>query len=528
MPKIINPSKLSNDDIKNLFIFFEEQKTLGIQRWTQGHAYTFEDKTEFSFAYDVIQRKRKDGKEGVRYEFISSLCVGKGGYSSIYEIDGTLKITSDNILYKQYGYKNKTRVVKIQEHSAAYPLQCVLSEYHFSKQADHLAIKEPVIDGQTSFTVMRKMKGRDLIDIIIDDHSGKHPLSNQQRMDLSKALLKALKEQVTDKGLVHRDIKGENIRVDMTSPDPIQIYDFAFTMPINKPDGTYPGSISYAPPEQFFSERQTEKIDVFSMGRVLALLWRVDKASYMYSDMDLVVYNASHINLDTLFMGIDGLSAENAHQIRSTLQSMLINDSAARITIEEAIEQFSCIELSSDTPGAKLSTAALINALGLPTAQTQAIHQAVFMESKKQIAGILEKISFLKNKVLDLKRINEERTAQHLQDLIARLEIIILSLHAMDKVNYDINIIQSIQECQQLIHINKELFKEQDYHTEPILANMGLALAGLGAIYFAARMVNLALTGNFMFFNERKIDERLDDIAISLGEADSFYTLSLV
>ena len=297
----LNPANLSDTEARNLLAFFQLQSALGIKVWDKEQVYTFPNQEEFIFCNKVFQRERKVGKIGVRYEFIGDNIIGSGLTSTVYNIAGTLAFTDEQAKYKQYGSKRmepsdptkspeKKRVVKIQEHKRRRPVSRAILEYEMSVRGNHLAIKPPTIVNQTSFTVMRELEGRCLFDIISDDFSGTHCLSTKERIELSNALLNALKIQVTNQGLIHGDIKPENINVVMShQPISVYIFDYGFSTPIDNPDEEGGLTPCYAPPEMFVPYPQkTVKIDVFSMARIIALIWRVDVYGYWLTDDSMV------------------------------------------------------------------------------------------------------------------------------------------------------------------------------------------------------------------------------------------------
>ncbi len=436
-----------------------------------------------------MQRRRTEGKKGVRYEFVSARAIGVGATCSVYRVQGTLAITKNSIHFKPYGYK--ARVVKKQQHNKEYPLSKVINEYNLSKKAANLAIKPPTIVGSTSYLFMKKLPGRELYEIISDDFDGRVVLSLEQRIGLTDALLNALKEQVTDKGLIHRDIKADNIFADLcTNPISVNIFDFGLSVLIGKSDGKSPGSPAYAPPEIFYRGKQTPKVDVYSLARVIALLWRVDLASYSYTNDYQYVLSAENVNLDTLFMGITDLSDNNKQIIQSTLQSMLEADSDMRMSIEEAIERFSQVTIAFPSKSN-------------PNAQRIA---AIYPESKKRLKKIFVQLELLKAQADNLDGRQECRVAEKVRSLASRLEGNLKALDKMTPHDYQLNVLLCIQNCQNLIKDNKEEFKKHR-NSNYIIANIALGIAGLGFIYLTAGLINLATTGNFLFFNETKTSE---------------------
>ena len=77
-----------------------------------------------------------------------------------------------------------------------------------------------------------------------------------------------------EKGIIHRDIKPSNIMIDATGG--IKLVDFGIGNSFNLLVGSY-GTPGFLAPEQFACRRQTEKADIWALGKVLALIifdWR--------------------------------------------------------------------------------------------------------------------------------------------------------------------------------------------------------------------------------------------------------------
>ncbi|KTD20248.1 Ser/Thr protein kinase [Legionella lansingensis] len=226
------------------------------------------------------------------------------------------------------------------------PLHSFRKGFELAKRADHLALKEPTVEdkslfSQTSYTVMDEITGPELFDIIADDEDGTYILSTEQRIDLTLALLLALEEQVTKKGLIHRDIKPENIKVvHLGPPAVVKILDYDLST--ENPDGEVVGTPRYYAPEIISDPMRTSvKSDVYSMGRIIALIWRVDYTTYAdpYTPWD---YTPEQI-LSGIFTDINDLIDEEKTIIQNTLLGMLENDPDDRFSIEDAIDTFSPI-----------------------------------------------------------------------------------------------------------------------------------------------------------------------------------------
>lgn len=176
----INLKRVDSEETQKLLAFFERQAKLGVKLWKKGEAYTFGDGSSFSFKHDVFVRLSK--KQGLRYEVISNKAkLGEGSFGSVHKIKGTIALQTNKLRFKQEGRKGTKRVVKIQRHNNNNELKNLQNEYELTKRVDHLAVKEPTIvqdirSNDTSYTVMREIKGRELFDILNDDYAGKRVL----------------------------------------------------------------------------------------------------------------------------------------------------------------------------------------------------------------------------------------------------------------------------------------------------------------------------------------------------------------
>lgn len=277
MPEL-NLTHVDNQYTQRLFQFFEAQAKAGIKVWKKRTPYHFLDGTEFSLHHDMFQRDRKEGHVGVRYELISNdQPIGSGSFAKIKKIEATIALDENTFRCKKRG-ENKARVVKIQHHSeSSNPLSFLDNEYKYSLKASHLAIKKPTLftalhHHPKSYMVMKQISGCEIFKIIDEDTNQIKVLSTRERFQLSNALLRALKDQVTSLGIVHRDIKIENIMVS-GPPFVMHLIDYGLSMDVAHPDGKQVGTPAYAAPEIFNAPLTVgPKADVFSIARVIALL----------------------------------------------------------------------------------------------------------------------------------------------------------------------------------------------------------------------------------------------------------------
>ena len=339
----INLKKANNLYVKQLIDFFRSESEKGIKIWKKDKSYFFRDGSKFALKHDVFERKRKEGKPGVYYEVISNKdLIGYGAFGKVAKISRTLSIDDQGINPKISG----ERVVKIQEHTVAKnPLSVLLErEYKLSVLAGHLGVKEPTITGSCrkkySYTVMKRLPGRDLHDVMASDLSGKETLSTQRRVELSRALLYALNEQVTSKGIIHRDIKPCNIIVNLSHPIQVNIIDYGLSTDVVHPLFRINGTRGYFSPEAVKNPLSVSvKSDVFSMARVIAQIWHVD-LDFCKS------YKSTESEIRKKINKVSDLDEDSKNKIITILLGMLKYKQKDRFSIEDSINRVNLIRPS--------------------------------------------------------------------------------------------------------------------------------------------------------------------------------------
>ena len=175
--------------------------------------------------------------------------------------------------------------------------ELVLAEYKISKLGSSLHAKKPVfaeVEGKLkAFFLMRKITGEPLTKCLINNK--RKPFTMSKRIALTKALLRALKSQVTDLGLVHCDIKPCNIMVENFK---VTIIDFGNALLVEekkvRPRSTFP---TYMSPELSRHTRSsnkeghtlTPKTDVYSLGKILGKLWEDNPSQDMHTFLNTMV-----------------------------------------------------------------------------------------------------------------------------------------------------------------------------------------------------------------------------------------------
>lgn len=370
MTEQINLKNVTEHQAQQLFKFFNPKKAWLLKKgleWEKNESYIFEDGSTFSFKHSVFARK---GKNGMRYEVISNKpALGHGGYGSVHLIKGTVSFDENNAYHfeKLRPVKDKStgkvtekvkgrQVVKVQAHGNDSSIVRLNNEYSMSQRAGHLAIKRPsvvVYDEDRpwrSYTVMNKFSGTTLFNIIKNDATKKAVLTASQRLELTLALLKALKVQVKDKGILHRDIKPDNIIVEDSN---VNIIDFGLSLLAENSHRQQAGfgTLGYFAPEvAYHPARVSYKADVFSLGIVIAAIWRTPAVN-LGQDLQRAMCNyytllkSPELLIEGIFKGIEDLTLVEQQQIRAAILGMLCYEPRLRFSIEEAIKEFAAIEL---------------------------------------------------------------------------------------------------------------------------------------------------------------------------------------
>jgi serine/threonine protein kinase len=216
---------------------------------------------------------------------------------------------------------------------------------------------------------MRKFKGHDLIKWLKDDmveqyladphHSDEEKRSYAQahsktklpawslddRFELSLALLRALLTQIHARGLVHRDIKPQNIKVDKDANGfNVNIFDLNLSRLSSKPDGRACGTPSYLAPDYDINgvAELDEKSDVFSIALVLAMIWRDSVQREICDSANSIhpLYERESSNWSINFnigAAIDGFSDKIKQDLTNLLQFMTKKNKPDRADLSAAI-----------------------------------------------------------------------------------------------------------------------------------------------------------------------------------------------
>ncbi|HBC0464532.1 TPA: protein kinase [Legionella pneumophila] len=359
----VDAANLQNLQINNqkafaaLESYLNDNDSPGAWNNNQGYKYTHKDITYcFSFNQSLVRRPRKSDQKKHAFEIFdpNKNPLGKGGYGIVYPILGTIQFEFGNVIKRP----QKNKLVKIQNHSYRDQSHSVLREYQGLLQSGHIAVKPPVFvvdkESKFSYLIMEKADGTVLEKFLNPvkrlDLSEEIPELNLiDRIEITFAILKAIKEQVTDKHLIHRDIKPGNIIIDFSKSPPIaKVIDFGFVLRESEQDYHRCGTRAYRAPESFNTQAlYTAKADVWSTGRILSYLWGDKYTNYYISRDKGLDYVVEKSRNDLLFSEPElelYLTNEDKSKIRASLNAMLVVNPEERVSIDEAIKQFSRID----------------------------------------------------------------------------------------------------------------------------------------------------------------------------------------
>lgn len=359
MIRIIGPdSKLSPADAEMLSLFFAEQNEKGINFWSSKNVYKLPEQqtgglTAIQFKYDLVQRKRKEGRFGYRYEFIGNL-FDKGGFASVFQSLGTLALE-----FPVCKINNRSRLIKHESIRNESTLDYLYREYRLALKGG-LRAKEPVVVGNKhSYMVMKKMPGRSMFDLISEELD---TLDASKRLLLCKNLLNAAKNQLAEHGIIHQDLAPENVIIDLSQETlPVTIIDFGLAFSMDDDGGRRGGKAAYIAPEAF-DEHYTDRYDVYALGKLIAMIWNVIfnyEVNWNTHTREEILFNASIMQLDGLFEGIDGLTSLNKELITFFIQKMLAPNPEERISLDQACQFFETIEIAPvivPTPSVAMSS----------------------------------------------------------------------------------------------------------------------------------------------------------------------------
>ena len=340
MHYIINPLKIKKTEAFKLLKSLLD-KNPDIHTWKENVSYSIENDT-IELTNRVIQMLSQGTNEPTKYYVVSQFALFENEKSRILPVESAFSFPEEQLI----AYHDiKSMLVKIQSRhllkkNQSSFLNAMNHEYRYSAMVDHLGVEILINEVHPSdrsgcvyvesIILMKKMPGIELFSFIDAFYpTSTINVSSSMRMRLMIEILRAFQHQVYQYNLYHGDLKPENMVIDLGIEDgviptrledqhvrqtKVNIIDYAgsqrFGDDIEHP--TYsPGFVS---PEilhiredkkymqldngrKAFPAVWNEKTDMFSLGKIIGLLWYWPPENELPSNKtqyDAIVENIHH------------------------------------------------------------------------------------------------------------------------------------------------------------------------------------------------------------------------------------------
>ncbi|MGL5743043.1 MAG: AarF/UbiB family protein [Legionella sp.] len=478
--------------------FLESQRQLGKSLWYRGEEFNYEEKS-FTFQQKVFARQRKDPKRGYAYEMLSSEYLGRGAFGAIYRIACTLSRGKTG----DFQAKDQHRVAKYQDSGNA------LCEFQSARFTDHLHVKVP----NQGYMVMREMPGEMLYRFL-----NSTSLTRAEKLELTKALLNAFKEQVVDRNLTHNDLHQGNILIHVDTQSGrkqfiINVIDYGLAMfnptfHLNKPYSDITNFLSDTIKQLWYSESD--------LPAPIALLFSSDSSSLLNY---ITIFNEAVASpspkaqkpLDsmlTYFKELEKTHSELAKQLKSNLLEAVEHSSANNVDpLKEAIQR--CQERL-------LAEQIKLDTFPYPILSNNPQKQQTFNE-------IYAYFQSLENKGKALMATSQKSEGEQLCALVQQLRENTFNASYLPAEAQKRALIECGNTCKRLLQENQNLL---DIHRNSnyIWAEVSVIFCSLIVLYPFVAGIHYAATGRFAFFTQTesaqgvtKMEEdfnRLNDIAV--------------
>ncbi|KTD20233.1 protein kinase domain-containing protein [Legionella israelensis] len=191
---------------------------------------------------------------------------------------------------------------------------------------------KPVLNNNSSIMVMEEAYGKELFALINDGNVNKDNF-------YSTAIQIAVQiNSLHQKGYLHRDLKPENIVVNLIPPQPpvIKIVDYGFSQKINEHEPICCGTPEYIAPEVLAEKPYSERIDIFSFGRILLDMLESNQHYHGLSQSKIFKYTEEGKDKQLALTDIR-LDIDNREELLNFIKRMLDTDAKKRPTAMEVI-----------------------------------------------------------------------------------------------------------------------------------------------------------------------------------------------
>lgn len=283
---------------------------------------------------------KTDSLWGYRYELLGEP-FGHGATADILASEGTLCLDEDKLVY----FKPKQHAIKRKRNIG----EDLVASYKIASRALHLHFKFPTIAGAHNYTVMQRFSGQELFEYVDDERTEEDkffPLN--LRIDLSIRAIRTLQEQVFDINMTHRDIKLENVIANILKLNTISdfnIIDYDAAALIDEVgraviSNCFCFTPDYASPEILKRKPHDQRTDDYSLGVMLALIWRVDVE-------DLKAFYAGKMTVSEVFKDMP-LRGESFQLMIEVIIGLTAFNVDARMSSDKALRLIETLKLKEN------------------------------------------------------------------------------------------------------------------------------------------------------------------------------------
>jgi serine/threonine protein kinase len=378
----INPTKLTPSTARDLAAFLDTHEA---KRSGECLIEKSDIQRNFSLTHRLLRIKKYNprlAEDDFRYYVLEQAEeIGHGSFGSVQKICGVIELDRENqtATYKQH-QANKKRIVKKfgidakdTTSFAAYADRLREEEralkqsgYHHSKPIAFHTSNRLAPYPDSAYLVSAQFESCDLDALLSDVSTGKKQLTIAQRLKISRNLIRALIEQVHERGLSHNDVKPHNIMVNANTLE-VKFIDFGLACKTSNQPFYNGGTPDYIAPElilrktyQIDNHFRSSMSDVYSLGLTLARLW--GSTAHIYQGDLKDVYNVLETTkkrlkavvataderpaFTDLFDSITGITDSQKEKIRDIIRSLCHHRYEERLTLDQADTLFSDIYIA--------------------------------------------------------------------------------------------------------------------------------------------------------------------------------------
>jgi len=311
------------------------------------------DSKHITLTYSILIRKTVN--DNWHYDVLANHCSGSGSDWVNYDVIAVLKHANLPAAPLPLKIDRKLKRTYLIQHHDTW------NQYKLMQRCSHLGVRG-LFSGIPSLISIRKPPGKLLSETLAAQRKSRS-YSLEQSCRIALQLLQALKNQIHDHMVCHKNINPDHIFYDMESG---QVYylGLGFARLINdKSDKRSRGNPVFSAPEEFISTRTgkpvtaleyaafvsmkssaTMKSDVYSIARVIGLLFG-DADTLLNSRMhvDACIYQRANAGWRTnlkLFTGCSQIALEDKQRIKHQLELMTSIEPAERPDLYQCIAFF--------------------------------------------------------------------------------------------------------------------------------------------------------------------------------------------